>query len=130
MILNNRSQRDSLPQQVQLCPRNTVSPYCLVVQGLTLDNASVHFLETYHSNSHGTEETCILSTFVGHHKKKLSSMPVSFQCVLAPSHCTAPFFTPLVPNQPAVIMTNIIYANVISARNMRVKHRAPMEIYN
>lgn len=120
----------SLPQQAQLCPRNTVGIYSLVVQGLILDNASAHFLEAYHSNSHDAEQTCVLSTFVGRRKKKPSLMPVSSQRALAPSHRTAPSFTPIVPNQPVIIMTNIIYANVISARNMRVKHRAPTEIYH
>lgn len=67
--------------------------------------------------------------FLGHHKNP-SSVPVSFQQALAPSHRTALSFTPLVPTQPVIIMTNIIYANVIRLRNMIVERRAPLEIYH
>lgn len=87
-------------------------------------------METFHSHSHHAAGTCILSTFVGQLQKKMSLMLVSFQHVLAHSHCVTLSFTPLVPTQPLIIMTIIIYANVIRPRNMIAVHSAPMEIYH
>lgn len=40
-------------------------------------------------------------------------MLVSFQCVLVSLRYPAPSFASPVPNQPVIVMTNIIYANVI-----------------